>query len=83
MKATIVFYLFLLILKTTIQEERVAPIIDTKDGRVSGTIEKSFSGQDYLAYYGIHFAEPPIGSLRFKVSIIFPKRLIFLSPFLQ
>ena len=82
MKATIVFCL-LLIIKTTTQEERVAPIIDTKDGRVSGTIEKSFSGQDYLAYYGIHFAEPPIGSLRFKVSIIFPKRLIFLSPFLQ
>ena len=69
MKATIVFYLFLLIFKTTTQEEKVAPIIDTKDGRVSGTIEKSFSGQDYLAYYGIHFAEPPIGSLRFKVSI--------------
>ena len=82
MKATIVFCL-LLIFRITSQEERVAPIIDTKDGRVSGTIEKSFSGQDYLAYYGIHFAEPPIGSLRFKVSIIFPKRLIFLSPFLQ
>ena len=82
MKATIVFCL-LLIFRITSQEERVAPIIDTKDGRVSGTIEKSFSGQDYLAYYGIHFAEPPIGSLRFKVSIIFPKRLIFLSPFLH
>ena len=74
MKATIVFCLFLLIFKSTTQEEKVAPIIDIKDGRVSGTIEKSYSGQEYLAYYGIHFAEPPIGSLRFKVSTFFSKK---------
>jgi carboxylesterase type B len=43
------------------------PIIETQSGHVSGVSEKSYSGYDYLAYYGIPFAEPPVGNLRFKV----------------
>ena len=49
-------------------ETHSVPIIKTTAGRVSGITEKSFFGKEYLAYYGIPFAEPPIGNLRFKVS---------------
>ena len=49
-------------------ESKSVPTIKTAAGRVSGVTEKSFFGKEYLAYYGIPFAEPPIGNLRFKVS---------------
>ena len=48
--------------------KKVAPIVTTKTGQVSGTLEKSFSSKDYFAFRGIPFAEPPIGELRFMVT---------------
>lgn len=43
--------------------------IKLKQGDLSGTIEKTFlKKQDYYAFRGIPYAEPPIGRLRFKVN---------------
>uniref|UniRef100_A0A0P4VQD2 Carboxylic ester hydrolase n=1 Tax=Scylla olivacea TaxID=85551 RepID=A0A0P4VQD2_SCYOL len=42
------------------------PFIETKDGRVSGIVEESFKGRDFSSFYGIPYAQPPLGKLRFK-----------------
>ncbi|KAK7602467.1 hypothetical protein V9T40_008056 [Parthenolecanium corni] len=41
-------------------------VIQTKYGAVNGTTGKSRDGREFLAFYGIPFAEPPVGNLRFK-----------------
>ncbi len=41
--------------------------IFTKQGPVKGKIEKSRVGRDFAAFYGIPYAEPPVGDLRFEV----------------
>lgn len=48
------------------------PLIETKAGKVSGTIQKSFSGHDFYSYSGIPFAESPTNELRFRPPI--PKK---------
>ena len=45
------------------------PIIETKCGKVSGIVKKSYEGKSYNAYMGIPFAENPTGDLRFEVSL--------------
>ncbi|XP_063860225.1 venom carboxylesterase-6-like [Scylla paramamosain] len=42
------------------------PFIETKDGRVSGIVEESLKGRDFFSFYGIPYAQPPLGKLRFK-----------------
>lgn len=42
-------------------------VIQTKGGSVNGTTGKSRGGREFLAFYGIPYAEPPVGNLRFKV----------------
>lgn len=44
------------------------PIITISEGKVQGTTLKSVLGQNYLAFKGIPYAQPPIGDLRFAVS---------------
>lgn len=46
-----------------------APLVDTEGGRVSGILEKTQKGRELHSYYGIPFAQPPVGKLRFKVTI--------------
>ena len=48
------------------------PIMETNSGKVSGVFKKSFSGNDYMAYLGIPYAESPTENLRFKPPV--PKR---------
>lgn len=43
------------------------PLVDTEDGRVSGVVEESVKGRDFFSFYGIPYARPPLGKLRFKV----------------
>lgn len=43
-----------------------APVISTEGGRVSGVAEEATEGKLFYSYYGIPFAEPPVGDLRFK-----------------
>lgn len=44
------------------------PIVDTEGGRVSGIIEETLKGREFNSFYGIPFAQPPVGDLRFKVT---------------
>ena len=44
------------------------PLIDIENGRISGTVEESMKGRDIYSFYGIPYAQPPLGKLRFKVS---------------
>lgn len=44
------------------------PFIETEGGRVSGILEESLKGREFYSFYGIPFAQPPVGKLRFKVT---------------
>lgn len=39
------------------------------EGKLIGIVEKGVYGNYYTAFRGIPYAKPPIGELRFKVSI--------------
>lgn len=42
--------------------------VTTNDGKVRGVKQKStFSGAEYYSFFGIPYAQPPIGRLRFRV----------------
>ncbi|XP_065203559.1 esterase E4-like [Planococcus citri] len=41
-------------------------ILRLKNGIINGTIGYTKSGRQYMQFYGIPFAEPPVGELRFK-----------------
>ncbi len=43
-------------------------IVKTTSGLVSGNVSMSKNGREFLAYWGIPYAAPPIGNLRLKVS---------------
>jgi len=43
--------------------------LEINKGVIKGQILKSRNGQSYYSYTGIPYAKPPIGELRFKVSI--------------
>ena len=62
----------LLLLGISIKAEVEIPVIETRAGKVSGTLQKSLSGHDYYSYAGIPFAEPPTGDLRFRPPV--PKK---------
>lgn len=43
-------------------------VASTKSGKVQGIkLETQYCGAEYYAFYGIPYAQPPIGDLRFKV----------------
>ena len=42
--------------------------IETSQGPVKGFIDVTVNGKQFLAFKGIPYAKPPVGSLRFKVS---------------
>lgn len=50
------------------EEEGDVPIVMTSVGKVSGIREKTTEGKTFFSYYGIPYAKPPVGDLRFKVS---------------
>lgn len=43
-------------------------LVETKQGKVRGQTEISRSGRNFYAFYGIPYAEPPVGELRLEVS---------------
>ena len=43
------------------------PQIKLPQGLIDGKLMLSESGQKYFAFFGIPYALPPVGSLRFKV----------------
>ena len=46
-----------------------SPVIDTSHGKVQGFIARSRDGRKYYEYLGIPYAAPPVGHLRFEVSL--------------
>lgn len=42
-------------------------IVEISDGKVRGTVQKNLDGEDIYGFFGIPYAKPPIGDLRFKV----------------
>ncbi|XP_065219707.1 juvenile hormone esterase-like [Planococcus citri] len=42
-------------------------VLKLKSGTINGTVEKSRNGRPYQRFYGIPYAEPPTGELRFQV----------------
>lgn len=44
-------------------------VLETKQGVLKGELEKSRGGRSFYSFYGIPYAEPPIGKLRFEVRL--------------
>ncbi|XP_031826510.1 esterase E4-like [Nomia melanderi] len=42
------------------------PVVTVRQGRLKGCVQKSTVGTKYLAFFGIPYATPPVGDLRFK-----------------
>lgn len=42
--------------------------VTTKQGKLSGELVHGVLGDTYIAFRGIPYAAPPLGSLRFKVN---------------
>ncbi|ODM89407.1 Esterase FE4 [Orchesella cincta] len=54
-------------LQATAELETVAYIdLEAKQGRIRGYVRNTRQGRNYLAFYKIPFAQPPVGSLRFQ-----------------
>ncbi|CAG9837939.1 unnamed protein product [Diabrotica balteata] len=46
------------------------PLVKTPQGTVQGYYKNSFGERQFLAFEGIPYAKPPVGNLRFAVSVI-------------
>ncbi|GAB6020884.1 Carboxylesterase 5A [Chamberlinius hualienensis] len=42
------------------------PIVETKSGQIQGILDRSTNGNPYYAFFGIPYAKPPVGSMRFQ-----------------
>ncbi|CAL4063675.1 unnamed protein product [Meganyctiphanes norvegica] len=45
------------------------PLVEALQGPVSGIYEKSNQGRTFASYYGIPYAKPPVGELRFMAPV--------------
>lgn len=55
---------------------QIMPVIaETEYGRVRGVVTTSALDTEYISFFGIPYATPPIGELRFKVSNTAPLSL--------
>lgn len=50
-----------------------AAVVTIEQGTLSGTYLEARNGEKFNAFYGIPFAQPPVGNLRFKVNSVFIK----------
>ncbi|XP_046993300.1 venom carboxylesterase-6-like [Schistocerca americana] len=46
--------------------ERLQLVVPTRQGLVRGSTETTRGGRQYLAFYNLPFAKPPVGKLRFR-----------------
>lgn len=55
------------------------PVVETRAGKVRGSTVQSILGKVYYAFKGIPYARPPVGELRFQVSL----QISFMNVFLK
>lgn len=58
---------FLWILVISLFQSGDAEVIQIDQGFINGTVLKSRGGISFHAFYGLPYAAPPVGSLRFEV----------------
>jgi len=46
------------------------PVVETSYGKLTGISGHSRNGREYFGYLGIPYAQPPVGQLRYEVSIV-------------
>lgn len=44
------------------------PVVQTDHGKLRGKTVRSWTGKKIFSFVGVRFAEPPVGTNRFKVS---------------
>lgn len=59
----------LIVLVSAVSSQDYGTTLTLKQGLVIGRILKTSNGRDFYAFRGIPYATPPIGLLRFKVSL--------------
>lgn len=59
-----------MVMSTLVVTADEAPALEIAQGRIAGTTEFSTNGRRIYSYYSIPYAEPPIGKLRLKVSVV-------------
>lgn len=45
------------------------PKVTLPEGSIQGCCRKDINGEEFLCFEGIPYGEPPVGELRFKVSL--------------
>lgn len=50
-------------------------LVKVEQGLLRGAVVKRVVGESYIAFKGVPYAAPPVGKLRFKVSIYFDNPL--------
>ncbi|KAK8373812.1 hypothetical protein O3P69_015612 [Scylla paramamosain] len=70
--ATLMVMVVVVVVVVVVATAADVPFVDTRDGRVSGIVEESVKGRDFSSFYGIPYARPPLGRLRFKDPEPFP-----------
>ncbi|XP_019764024.2 juvenile hormone esterase [Dendroctonus ponderosae] len=59
--------LFLSVLQLAVSEDLLVP---TSNGLIKGRVELTeFTNRTYFAFYGVRYAQPPVGSLRFQAPV--------------
>jgi len=64
------FALLLLLLACALSQAHADCLVTIAQGTARGSVMASFHGRDFCSYRGIRYAEPPVGELRFRVSML-------------
>lgn len=82
---SIINYTFLLLLTRATIFAQENPIVKVDNGLIKGARSKAVNGNVIChSFRGIPYAQPPVGELRFRVSLImkeFAKKIIFFNAF--
>ena len=47
-----------------------SPIVTIDEGKLKGKISQNYCGGTFCSFLGIPYGQPPVGELRFKVSVL-------------
>jgi hypothetical protein len=60
----------LLLLVCMLSQVHADCLVTIAQGTARGAVMTSLHGKDFCSYRGIRYAEPPVGELRFRVSML-------------